>query len=410
MKLYKREEYLRRLRGFYTATDIIKVITGIRRCGKSSLMHMIADELILSGIPSASIYFLNLDKRGFRNIRTAEQLEELIDATCTYSGIKYLFIDEIQNVNDFEPVLEAFRLEDEYSIFITGSNSYLLSGELATKLTGRYISLEMSTLSFQEYEEMKEYYKKPIHPDSLTEIDEYIVNGGFPRTVLLDSDYDKQAYVKTVYDDIFTKDIKKRIKIRNVSVFHTVARYLINNYGSTTSLTNIIAELEKNDIRVARETLERYIKALIDAKIIYECNRFDLKSKKSLKNEKKYYLADSSFYFANNVDARIKYGPALENLVYKYAQAKGYGISVGRIGTLECDFILRNFDNNYAYVQVAMTIMNSLETEDREYRPLEKIKDNYPKYVVTLNDLLQRRSGIKHVNIIPFIKNGSLFV
>lgn len=409
MKLYKREEYLRRLRGFYSATDIIKVITGIRRCGKSSLMHMVADELISSGIPSASIYFLNLDKRGFRNIKTADQLEELIDTTCAYSGIKYLFIDEIQNVKDFEPVLEAFRLEDEYSIFITGSNSYLLSGELATKLTGRYISLEMSTLDFQEYEEMKEFYKKPIHPNSSTEIDEYIVNGGFPRTVLLDSDYDKQAYVKTVYDDIFNKDIKKRIKIRNVSVFHTVARYLINNYGSTNSLTNIITALEKNDIRVTRETLERYIKALIDAKIIYECNRFDLKSKKSLKNEKKYYLADSSFYFANNVDARINYGPALENLVYKYAQAKGYGISVGRIGNLECDFILRSLDNNYAYVQVAMTIMSSLETEEREYRPLEKIKDNYPKYVVTLNDLLQKRSGIKHVNIIPFIKSGKLF-
>ena len=148
----------------------------------------------------------------------------------------------------------------------------------------------------------------------------------------------------------------------------------------------------------------------MDAKILYECKRFDLKSKKSLRGEQKYYLADLSIYFANNTDNRINYGPVLENIVYIYARTQGYNVSVGRIGKLECDFILRDPNQNYAYVQVAMTMMDNKKTEDREYAPLEKIRDNYPKYIITRNDLIQQRDGIKHVNIGNFIKNNQLFV
>ena len=238
----------------------------------------------------------------------------------------------------------------------------------------------------------------------------YLIEGGFPKAIQYDTLADKRTYVKSVIDEIFEKDIKKRIKIRNREAFEKVRNFVINNFGSTTSIASMQEALQKDGIEIKRQTLNRYIKALTDAKILYECNRFDMKSKKSIKGEKKYYLADSSFYFATNTDNRINFGPALENIVYVYARSRDYSVSVGRIGKLECDFILRDNSLNYSYVQVSYTINGSKETEDREYTPLEKIKDNYPKYIVTTDFLFQHRSGIKHVNLMEFIKSKSEFV
>ena len=404
MKLYRREDYLQKIRGFYHDTGIIKVITGVRRCGKSCLMETISLELKENGVRDENIIYLNLDKRGFRKIKTADQLDALIEERSAAEGTKYLFIDEIQNVNDFEEVINGYREEEEYSIFITGSNSYLLSGELATKLTVRYLEFEVFTLSFSEYLGLK----KPVSPDLTSEFDLYLTEGGFPKALSYEG-ADKQAYIRGVIKEIFEKDIRKRVKIRKVSVFETVQRYIINNFGATMSLTNILEDLKRNGCPIRRETLNRYIHILEEAKIIYPCERFDLKSRKSISGEQKYYLADLGFYFALNTDKRINYGPALKNIVYTYARSKGYDISVGRIGKLECDFILERNNTDYSYIQVAMTIMNSIDTEDREYRPLESIKDNYPKYVITRNDLIQHRSGIIHVNIAPFMKENQLF-
>ena len=409
MRLYPRENYLKKIRGFYHDTDLIKVITGIRRCGKSCLMQTIAEELKDSDIPPENIVYMNLDKRGFKSIKTPEQLEAEIDKLGTAEGTKYLFIDEIQNVENFEEVINAFREEEEYSIFITGSNSYLLSGELVTKLTGRYLEFEMYPLTFDEYLGMKQFLKLPVNADMTVEFENYIAEGGFPKTLSIPALADKRNYIKGVISEIFEKDIRKRVKIRNVSVFNTVQTYIINNFGATSSLTNILNDLHKAGSDIKRETLNRYIQILIDAKILYKCERFDLKSRRSISGEQKYYLADLGFYFATNTDNRINYGPVMENIVYIYAKAKGYAVSVGRIGKLECDFIMRNGPMQYSYVQVAMTIQSSRNTEDREYRPLESIKDNYPKYVVTRNDLIQQRNGIIHVNIGPFMKDGKTF-
>lgn len=408
MKLYRRENYLKKIRGFYHDTGIIKVITGVRRCGKSCLMETAADEIRESGVLKENIIYLNLDKRGYRNIKTPDQLDALIESGSTAEGIKYLFIDEIQNVEGFEEVINGYREEEDYSIFITGSNSYLLSGELATKLTGRYLEFELFTLSFEEYLEMKAFMGKDVLPDLTAEFDAYITEGGFPKALQYEG-ADKQAYIQGVIKEIFQKDIKKRAKIRKVSVFETVQRYVINNFGATMSLTNILDDLKKNGCPIRRETLHRYLTILEDAKIIYPCYRFDLKSRRSVSGEQKYYLADLGFYFAMNTDKRIHYGPALENIVYIYARSKGYDVSVGRIGKLECDFIMERNNIDYAYVQVSMTIMNSTDTENREYRPLESIKDNYPKYLLTRNDLIQHRSGIKHFNIAPFMKDNQMF-
>lgn len=408
MKLYRRENYLKKIRGFYHDTGIIKVITGVRRCGKSCLMETAADEIRESGVLKENIIYLNLDKRGYRNIKTPDQLDALIESKSTAEGIKYLFIDEIQNVEGFEEVINGYREEEDYSIFITGSNSYLLSGELATKLTGRYLEFELYTLSFEEYLEMKAFMGKDVLPDLTAEFDAYITEGGFPKALQYEGE-DKQAYIQGVIKEIFQKDIKKQAKIRKVSVFETVQRYVINNFGATMSLTNILDDLKKNGCPIRRETLHRYLTILEDAKIIYPCYRFDLKSRRSVSGEQKYYLADLGFYFAMNTDKRIHYGPALENIVYIYARSKGYDVSVGRIGKLECDFIVERNHIDYAYVQVSMTIMNSIDTENREYRPLESIKDNYPKYLLTRNDLIQHRSGIKHYNIAPFMKENRMF-
>lgn len=409
MKLFKRENYLRKIRGFYDADDIIKVITGVRRCGKSSLMEMIADEIIASGVPKENIIYIDLDKRGFKNIKTADALEKCIDEQGTAEGLKYLFVDEIQNVNGFEEVINGYRADGDWSIFITGSNSYLLSGELVTKLTGRYLEFEMFPLSFGEYEDMKIFLDKPIDTNPQAELTNYILESGFPRTLFLDDPADKRKYVQGVIKEIFDKDIRKRVKIRKKETFELIRRYVINNFGATTSINSICDELKRNGLSIGKATVSKYINALIDAKILYACDRFDMKPKKILSGEKKYYLADLGFYYAENTDNRVNYGPTLENMLYVYACSQDCAVSVGRIGKLECDFIIRNREMDYSYVQVAYTIALSKETEDREYRPLEMIADNYPKYVLTTDYLLQKRNGILHENIIDYMRNGKTF-
>ena len=410
MRLFPRENYLKKIRGFYHDAGMIKVITGVRRCGKSCLMQCIAEELRAEGVDDEHIVFFDLDRYGYRSVKAPEQLEALIEPLLTISGTKYLFIDEVQNVEGFEDVLNGSRTEGGFSVFITGSNSYLLSGELATKLTGRYIEFEMQTLDFGEYCQMKRFLGQPVNPNPVAEFDTYILEGGFPKTMDYPRLVDKRAYVAAVIQEIFEKDIRRRVKIKNVSVFNQVRDYVINNFGATTSLSNIQSDLEcKQGVKVKRETLARYLQILEDAKVISKSTRFDLKSRKSLRGEQKYYLADLSFYFALNTDNRINYGPVLENIVYRYARAQGCEVSVGRIGKLECDFILRNPEMGYAYVQVAMTIMADRSTEEREYRPFEQIKDNYPKYLLTRSDPIQQRDGIIHANIPEFMQEGRAF-
>ncbi len=410
MRLFPRENYLKKIRGFYHDDGMIKVITGVRRCGKSCLMQCIAEELRAEGVDDEHIVFFDLDRYGYRSVKAPEQLEALIEPLLAVSGTKYLFIDEVQNVEGFEDVLNGFRTEGGFSIFITGSNSYLLSGELATKLTGRYIEFEMQTLDFGEYCQMKRFLGLPVNPNPVAEFDAYILEGGFPKAMDYPGLADKRAYVAAVIQKIFEKDIRRRVKIKHVAVVNQVRDYVINNFGATTSLANIQSDFEnKQGVKIKRETLARYLQILEDAKIVSKCVRFDLKSRKSLRGEQKYYLADLGFYFALNTDNRINYGPVLENIVYRYARAQGRKVSVGRIGKLECDFILWNPQMGYTYVQVAMTIMADRATEEREYRPFQQIRDNYPKYLLTRSDPIQQRDGIIHANIPEFMQEGRTF-
>lgn len=406
MKLYHREQYLKKIRPFYD-DDLIKVITGIRRCGKSCLMATIVEELRDRGVEDKDIIYLDLDKRGNRSIKTPEQLENKIESLLADDDFKYLFIDEVQNVRDYEEVVNAYNSDGGFSIFITGSSSYLLSGELMTKLTGRYVEFEVFTLSFSEFLDMKRFMGKVVG-DARIEFDEYLRYGGFPRSLEYEDPEARARYIEDVVGQIVDKDIRSRNKIRNIDTFNRVMTYVINNYGAPMSLTNLHDYFTKTErIAVERRTIAAYIQMLVDAKVLYRCERFDLKSRKSLRGEEKYYLADPGIYFARNVDVRLNYGPSLENALYIYLRSRGYKLSVGRIGKLECDFIARR-RNAYAYIQVSMTIADR-DVEEREYRPFGYIRDGYPRYLFTLDPLLQERDGVRHLNMVSFMKdNGDL--
>lgn len=404
-KIYKRETYLKKIRGFYNDSEMIKVITGIRRCGKSTLLDMIVNELKEQGVDDKNIIFIKLDKKSYKNINTPEELEKLLESKITDDEFKYIFIDEIQNIKNFEPVIESYRLEGCYSIFITGSNSYLLSGDLITKLTGRKIEIEMLPLNFYEYIEMKKDLGRQV--DSIyEEFEKYIKIGGFPG-VLNYEDYESQiAYVKNVLNDIFEKDIKSNEKIKNREMFESVLKYVTSNFGSEISVNSIVKYYEGLNEKIDYRTIERYIDILINAKILYPCENFDIKSKQVLKGEKKYYLADLSIYYSLNTDNRINYGPVLENILHNYLISKNYSLSVGKIGNLEVDFIVRQGNDNYYYLQVSKNIEND-KTKNREYAPFYEIKDLYPRYLFLLDLIINENvGGIKNVNIVKFISNN----
>lgn len=411
MRLYRRELYLSKIRGFYDDAGMIKVLTGIRRCGKSCILQAIVEELRESGVEDDRLVNINLDKKAYRKIKTPDQLEELIDslAPSDDARLKYLFIDEIENVEGFEEVVNAYREEGNWSVFITGSNSYLLSGELATKLTGRYLEVEVFTLTFHEYLDMKNLYDQAIDPNLAFEFGRYLAEGGFPKAIEYPDEAEKAAYTASVIREIIEKDIRRNNKIKHLSVFDRVMDYAVSNFGAPTSVKNILDHFTRVEgIPIKRETLNRYLQILVDAKILYRCKRFDLKSRRSLGGEMKYYLADISIYNTLNTDARINFGPVLENIAYNYARSMGYAVSVGRIGKLECDFILRDNANDYAYVQVSRTIADSA-TEEREYRVLEAIRDAWPKYLLTMDGVLQKRNGVIHANIESFMAAGRRF-
>lgn len=406
MEYYRRENYLKRIRNFYDDGSIIKVITGIRRCGKSTLLKSIIEELQEKGVPEKDIIYIELDKKELKKIVTPEQLEEEIDKRITDNDFKYLFIDEIENVRNFEPVINAYREEGNISVFITGSNSYLLSGELITKLTGRYIEFEMMPLNFYEYIGMKKFLNKEINSNIYIEFEDFIKNGGFPGALYYDEFEDKITYISSVVEQIFEKDIKTNNKIKDVALFEVIEKFIINNFGSVISVSSIYEYLVKKEkLKVDRRTLKRYIDILEKAKIIYSCDLFDIKSKMVLKGEKKYYLADFSIYYTLNTDNRISYGPMLENIVYNYLKSKNYNLSVGKIGKLECDFIARKDFDKYFYIQVSKTIADE-KVEEREYKPFYEIKNMYPKYLFTSDVLLQYRDGVINVNIADFIYNN----
>lgn len=409
LPIYAREHYLRKLRPFYRVNNLIKVVTGIRRCGKTSLMLSAMQELREQGAGNEQLVHIDLDSREYRSVHSPRDLDSLLERKISKDNeTTYVFIDEVQNVPDFEPVLNAWRNDKRVSLFITGSNSYLLSGDLATKLTGRHIEVPMYPLTFDEYVGMRTFMGQ-APAGTAAAFNEYLRRGGFPGALELQDDAARDLYTQSVVDQIIEKDVLGQRRLRNRETFEKVMTYTINNFGASTSITSIVDGLERYaGVRTKRETVQRYLQMLESARLIERCTRFDMKSRKSLGAQEKHYLTDLSIYYARNTDQRMNYGPVLENLLYIDLRSKGYSVSVGRIGSLECDFIVRKGDA-YAYVQVAMTISDPA-VEEREYRVFSKIRDNYPQFLMTLDPLQQHRDGVTHLNLMDFLSSGAELV
>ena len=400
-KIYFREKYLKKIRPFYH-DNLVKVITGIRRCGKSFILKMIMKELLEAGVSEERIIYLPLDKRGFKNIKDPNALEKAIEERLKKDDVHYIFIDEVQNVPGFEEIVLAYE-EEGHSVFLTGSNSYLLSDEISTKLTGRYVTFDVFTLDFEEYLAMKRFLGKETKDENV-EFEEYLRYGGFPKSLSYDGKDAKIAYIHSIIEEIFLKDIKRRKKITHVSVFNRVKTFLIANYGQAFSMRNLVNFFRNEEkVPVTERTLNAYIDCLKKAKIIYECDRFDTHTKLSLRGEQKYYLADPAIFFAETQEAKINYGPALENVVFLHLLSQGYSVSIGLIGKWECDFVARDDNRNISYFQVTYSIGGDEETKEREYRPFRSIRDSFPRYVLSLDTFLNQQEGVKHENVIKFL-------
>jgi len=389
-----REKYLRRIRPFVEETEIIKVLVGVRRCGKSTILMQIKDELISSGVSDENMVFINLDKRPYKSIKTAEQLEQILDEKVSAENKTYIFLDEIQNVKDYEAVVEAFRLEGNCSIFLTGSNSYLLSGELATKLTGRYIEFDIQPFSFSEVVD--------YNPEGdINELfNEFLRYGGLPYLQRLE-DSEKNIYIKSVIDEIFEKDLKRRLRIRDRGLFDRVLRFMCTNSGTTVSTDSIRKYLRNEHISTTVKTISKYIKGIENARIIIPCERYDIRGKRNLRYYEKEYVVDPAFRTYFSLGSPDSYSMLLETMVHNELISRGLTVKVGKLRNSEVDFVVSNGER-IAYIQVTY-IMESEETKKREFGPLEAIRDGYRKVIISMDPINMSANGIDNIHILDFL-------
>lgn len=343
MKLYKRQYYLKKIREFYQDKELIKILTGIRGCGKTCLMDMIINELRWRGNAAVNLIHIDLDTKEFRNIKNIEKLRIAIKEKMVPSkdGTIYLFIDEIQMVDDFETLIESLYNEGRYSIFLSASSSYLLSDTFKNKFEDHYKVFEVFPLSYSEYEGMKDFMGMKKEENPLLEFIRYVHDGGLPKVLQCDNAQEKQKYLLGMLEEIFKKDIAKMEKIRHVVYFKQVEEYIIDTLGESISMTRL-TDYFRNYVRipVKRETLERYLELLEKAKLVYRCNRFDIKTEKELQGDQRYYITDLGFYFAKKADTKVDYSLIMKNIIYMYLKSRDYNIATGRIGKKECDFVL----------------------------------------------------------------------
>ncbi len=392
--MLKREIYLKKIRPFYN-DDMIKVITGVRRSGKSSLLIQIVEELLASNINKDQIIFIDLDSKPYKRYNSTNQLESEIDRLHVNKDKKtYLFIDEIQNIKGFEEIINAYRTSFNMSIFITGSNSYLLSGELITKLTGRYIEFSILPFTYEESIEYIEQLKSSIKFD----IQNYITYGGLPKRFEYQDKEQIYRYVESVSNQIIDKDILKRAKIRNRTLLKRLVDYVCVNPAMTFSSASIAKYLKSESIDTKIHTINRYLDFIVNSKIVNRCYRYDIKGKKVMKTEEKYYLSDLAFRTIKSNTNNISYSNTLENVVYNELVSRGYRVYIGKLYDKEIDFIVMKEDN-IAYIQVSYLIDND-KTYQREFKELESIKDNYPKFVISMDPLDMSRKGIKHLKLV----------
>jgi len=400
----KRELYIEKIKPFIDK-NIIKVLTGIRRSGKSVMLKLIMEELKQNKIDEKQFININFENLINRELTTADKLHEYILKKASEIKKKcYIFLDEIQEVKDWEKCINSLRVNEEYDfdIYITGSNAKLLSGELSTYLAGRYVEFVIYPFSFKEFLETL----KSIQQDVSTReaFQKYVKFGGMP--FLYNLAFEEEAslqYLKDIYSSIILKDITQKNKIRDTDLLERVISYLIMNVGNNFSATSISKFFKSENRKVSVETILNYIKAAEESFLIYRVSRDDLIGKKVLNVNEKYYIADHGMREAILGSNQRDINQIFENIIYLELLRKGYNVRVGKVDNLEVDFVCTK-GNEKIYVQVAYLLASS-ETIEREFTSLEKIDDNYPKYVISMDEFDMSRNGIKHINIIDFLMN-----
>lgn len=392
--MVKRERYLQRIRPFYDS-EMVKVITGIRRCGKSTLMQQIIAEIQQRNVADDHIIYINFENYKFRKISNPDALYEYVENKIKDNKKYYLFIDEIQNVPEFELVINSFRATHNISIFITGSNSKLLSGELATHLSGRTLSFRIMPFCFKEFAAF--YEEKGEHIPSEQLLDSYMLWGGFPLTCKEENDSEKEVLLSNIYDSVVLKDVVMRNKIASVTALDRVLEYVIANSSLTISGNTIASSLKADDINVSVPTVYDYLKYISDACICDKVPRYDIRGKKVLSFEEKIYVCDLGFFHLKKNRSKEEYGHIVETICYNELISRGYQVYVGKTYKSEVDFIAQRGTEKF-YLQAAY-LLNNDETVDREFGVYRSIEDNYPKYVISTDRIPMSRDGIIHKNL-----------
>ena len=398
----KRELYIEKIKPFIDK-DIIKVLTGIRRSGKSVMLKLIMEELKQNGIDEKQFININFENLINRELTTADKLHKYILKRASEIKNKcYIFLDEIQEVKDWEKCINSLRVNEKYNfdIYITGSNAKLLSGELSTYLAGRYVEFVIYPFSFKEFLDTLKSIQQSI---SIREaFQKYIKFGGMPFLYnLAFKEEPSLQYLNDIYSSIILKDITQRNKIRDTDLLERVINYLIMNVGNNFSATSISKFFKSENRKVSVETILNYIKAAEEAFLIYKVSRDDLIGKKILNVNEKYYIADHGIRESILESNQRDINQIFENIIYLELLRKGYNIKVGKVDNLEIDFVCTK-GNEKLYIQVAY-LLASHETVERELSSLEKINDNYPKYVISMDEFDMSRNGIRHINIIDFL-------
>ena len=392
----ERKEYMERLRG-WRDKQIIKVITGVRRCGKSFLLEMHQEWLRAQGVPSECIVSVNLEDMDNKPLRDPNALHSYIKDRLKPDKMTYVFVDEVQLCKDFPEVIDSIYIRPNVDIYITGSNANLLSHEIATMLSGRYVEIKMLPLSFREFVEMR-------GGNEISRLyAEYVGGSSFPYAgTLLDSPRELEDYLEGIYSTILLKDIVQRRKIPNPLMLDSVAKFVFDSIGSVLSTRRIADTLTSDGRKSDSRTVERYLDALLESFLIYKVGRYDVKGKQLLKTMEKYYVVDPGLRRHLLSGRSQDVGHVLENVVFLEMLRRGYKVHIGRVGSLEVDFVAEN-SSGMEYYQVAATVRDT-ETLRRELAPLQKIHDHYPKFLLTLDeDPSDDFNGIRKLNVLNWL-------
>lgn len=377
--------------------NLIKVVTGIRRCGKSTMFELFQDYLKEHGVEEEQIITVNLEDGDYREIRTSKKLYEYVDSKLIKDKTNYVFLDEVQQVNNFQEGVDWLYAKKNVDLYITGSNAFLLSGELATLLSGRYVEIKMQPLSFKEY-----VAANPNNTNMSELYMNYLQNSSFPGTLELTRKKDIRTYLEGIYNTILLKDIVTRKKISDPSMLQSVVEFIFDNIGNMCSSTKIANSMTSSGRKISVPTVENYLSALTDSFIVYKVGRYDIKGKQYLATGSKYYVADIGLRYFLLGTRHTDMGHILENIVYLELLRRGNEVYIGKVGDAEVDFIAINADGE-TYYQVSQTVMEE-QTLRRELSSLDAIKDHNPKYLLTMDYTpITSYNGIKQINVLEWL-------